>query len=41
MEKAVSIKDLSFRYKDQEGRNAIENINLEIEKRPICSNYGS
>lgn len=32
MEKAVSIKDLSFRYKDQEGRNAIENINLEIEK---------
>lgn len=29
--KAISIKGLSYRYKDQEGRNAIENINLDVE----------
>ncbi|MDI3528328.1 MAG: energy-coupling factor transport system ATP-binding protein [Thermoanaerobacter sp.] len=30
--KEIVIKDLTFRYKDQKERNAIENINLEIEK---------
>lgn len=30
--KAVSIKDLSFRYKDQKDEKAIKDINLDIEK---------
>lgn len=30
--KAVSIKDLSFRYKDQKDQKAIKDINLDIEK---------
>ena len=30
--KAVSTKGLTFRYKDQKDKNAIENINLDIEK---------
>lgn len=32
MAKAISIKNLTFRYKDQKDANAIENINLDIEK---------
>lgn len=30
--KAVAIKGLSFRYKDQKDKNAIENINLDVDK---------
>lgn len=30
--KTVSIRNLTFKYKDQKDRNAIENINLDIEK---------
>lgn len=29
---AISIKGLSFRYKDQKDRNAIEDINIDVEK---------
>lgn len=32
MDKAISINNLTFRYKDQKDANAIENINLDIEK---------
>ena len=32
MGKAVSINNLTFKYKDQEDGNAIEDINLEIEE---------
>lgn len=30
--KAIQIKGLSFRYKDQKDKNAIENINLDVDK---------
>ncbi|MDF2673342.1 MAG: transporter related [Clostridiales bacterium] len=30
--KAIEIKALSFRYKDQKDRNAIEDINIDVEK---------
>jgi len=31
-EKEIIVKDLTFRYKEQKDRNAIEGINLEVEK---------
>lgn len=31
-QKAISIKNLTYKYKDQKDKNAIENINLDIKK---------